>query len=59
MSAASTVIWFWTPDTSTLLQWPVITTVVGDSADADAAVVAGDGLDFADAGDTEVATRRG
>ena len=28
MSAASTVIWFWIPDTFTLAQWPVITTLL-------------------------------
>ena len=28
MSAASTVIWFWIPDTVTLAQWPVITTLL-------------------------------
>ena len=28
MSAASTVIWFWIPDTLTLVQWPVITTLL-------------------------------
>lgn len=28
MSAASTVIWFWIPDTLTLAQWPVITTLL-------------------------------
>ena len=28
MSAASTVIWFWIPDTVTLVQWPVITTLL-------------------------------
>ena len=28
MSAASTVIWFWIPDTFTLVQWPVITTLL-------------------------------
>jgi hypothetical protein len=28
MSAASTMIWFWIPDTRTLLQWPVITTLL-------------------------------
>src|SRR6202012_3830531 len=27
-SAASTVIWFWIPDTVTLTQWPVITTLL-------------------------------
>jgi hypothetical protein len=27
VSAASTVIWFWIPDTLTLVQWPVITTL--------------------------------
>jgi hypothetical protein len=28
VSAASTVIWFWIPDTVTLAQWPVITTLL-------------------------------
>ncbi len=28
VSAASTVIWFWMPDTVTLAQWPVITTLL-------------------------------
>ena len=28
VSAASTVIWFWIPDTPTLAQWPVITTLL-------------------------------
>src|ERR1700735_4855592 len=28
VSAASTVIWFWIPDTLTLTQWPVITTLL-------------------------------
>lgn len=28
MSAASTVIWFWIPDTLRLAQWPVITTLL-------------------------------
>ena len=28
VSAASTVIWFWMPDTLTLAQWPVITTLL-------------------------------
>ena len=28
VSAASTVIWFWIPDTLTLAQWPVITTLL-------------------------------
>ena len=28
VSAASTVIWFWIPDTFTLAQWPVITTLL-------------------------------
>jgi hypothetical protein len=28
LSAESTVIWFWIPDTVTLVQWPVITTVL-------------------------------
>src|ERR1700692_1297889 len=28
VSAASTVIWFWIPDTITLAQWPVITTLL-------------------------------
>ncbi len=28
MSAASTLIWFWMPDTVTLAQWPVITTLL-------------------------------
>ena len=28
MSAASTVIWFWMPDTITLAQWPVMTTLL-------------------------------
>ena len=28
MSAASTLIWFWMPDTLTLAQWPVITTLL-------------------------------
>ncbi len=27
-SAVSTVIWFWMPDTITLVQWPVITTLL-------------------------------
>src|ERR1700742_3900718 len=28
VSDASTVIWFWIPDTVTLTQWPVITTLL-------------------------------
>ena len=28
VSAASTVIWFWIPDTLTLVQWPVTTTLL-------------------------------
>jgi len=28
VSAASTLIWFWMPDTLTLAQWPVITTLL-------------------------------
>ncbi len=28
ISAVSTMTWFWIPDTTTLLQWPVITTLL-------------------------------